>query len=287
MDETDSKNSYEKKGYLYDDFRMFYLTGKETKNYEYHYHDFCKLIVFMKGNVTYTIEGKSYKLKPYDLVLVDRGAIHKPIVNPQESYDRIVFYISDAFFKEFASETCNLHYCYEKAQREGVDVLRFPALVNTRIREILQDMQKNNEEKAYASAVYAKVLFTQLMILINRGCMDGTGSFHHDVSYNQKMIDLLCYISEHLTEDISVDELAGHFFMSKYHMMRQFKQETGYTIHQYITEKRVLLANSLIRTGMRATDACFMSGFKDYSTFLRAYKNRMQKCPTSKRKENL
>ena len=81
-----------------------------------------------------------------------------------------------------------------------------------------------------------------------------------------------------------MDELAGHFFISKYHMMRQFKQETGYTIHQYITEKRVLLANSLMKTGMSATDACFMSGFKDYSTFLRAYKSRMQKSPTEKLK---
>ena len=280
----DMNGSYEKKGYLYDVFKMFSLMGLEDRTYEYHYHDFCKLLIFLNGDVTYSIEGKNYKLKPYDFVLVDRGAIHKPQVNPKESYDRIVFYISDAFFQEFSESTCNLHYCYERAKKEGVDVLRFPALVNTQIRSILQDMQKNNEEKPYASDVYARVLFTELMILINRGCMDGTGSCDHAVTYNQKMIDLLYYIGEHLTEEMSVDELAGHFFISKYHMMRQFKQETGYTIHQYITEKRVLLANSLMKTGMSATDACFMSGFKDYSTFLRAYKSRMQKSPTEKLK---
>ena len=55
-------------------------------------------------------------------------------------------------------------------------------------------------------------------------------------------------------------------------MMRQFKEETGYTIHQYITEKRVLKAKGMIQAGMSATQACYACGFQNYSTFSRAYK---------------
>lgn len=282
MDCFDRDGSYEKTGYLYDDFRMFTLMGKENRTYEYHYHDFCKLLIFLNGDVTYSIEGKSYKLKPFDYVLVDKGAIHKPRIAPDEPYERVVFYISDEFFNRLKEEGCDLHYCYEKAKEEGVDVLRFPAMQNTRLRGLLEEMQKNSLSGEYASKLYGKVLFTELMILLNRGCKDGTGSFDHAVTYNQKMIDLLYYIGEHLTEELSVEELANRFYISKYHMMRQFKEETGYTIHQYITEKRVLLANSYLKTGMSATNACFQSGFKDYSTFLRAYKSRMQKSPTEK-----
>ncbi len=282
MDFFDREGSYEKKGYLYDDFKMFTLMGKENRTYEYHYHDFCKLLIFLNGDVTYSIEGKSYKLKPFDYVLVDKGAIHKPRIAPDEPYERVVFYISDEFFNHLKEEGCDLHYCYEKAKEEGVDVLRFPAMQNTRLRGLLDEMRKNSLSGEYASKLYGKVLFTELMILLNRGSKDGTGSFDHAVTYNQKMIDLLCYIGEHLAEELSVEDLANRFYISKYHMMRQFKKETGYTIHQYITEKRVLLANSYLKAGMSATNACFQSGFKDYSTFLRAYKSRMQKSPTEK-----
>ena len=56
-------------------------------------------------------------------------------------------------------------------------------------------------------------------------------------------------------------------------MMRKFKNETGYTIHNYITSKRLLMARSLISQGMPVMKAAQASGFHDYTTFVRAYKN--------------
>ena len=64
---------YTKKGYLNSEFRLFHLTDRETHEIAYHYHDFDKITIFIKGNVSYMIEGKSYALKPYDIVLVRHG----------------------------------------------------------------------------------------------------------------------------------------------------------------------------------------------------------------------
>ena len=61
---------YEKKGYLNSEFRLFHLTDQETKEVDYHYHDFDKITIFIRGKVNYMIEGRSYDLKPYDIVLV-------------------------------------------------------------------------------------------------------------------------------------------------------------------------------------------------------------------------
>ena len=47
--------TYEKKGYLYSDFRLFYLTDTASKEFEYHYHDFDKITIFLKGNVQYSL----------------------------------------------------------------------------------------------------------------------------------------------------------------------------------------------------------------------------------------
>ena len=167
------------------------------------------------------------------------------------------------------------------AGKEGTDVLRFPAMTNGRLLSVIEEIEKNGQEEIlYAAKLYANVLFMEFMILINRGCMDGTGTFNRAVSFNQKMIDLITYIGEHLTEELSIEDLAAHFYVSKFHMMRQFKEETGYTIHRYITEKRVLLAKSLMTAGVPPTQACYQSGFRDYSTFLRAYKRRLAKSPS-------
>ncbi|MDF2545001.1 MAG: rhaS 9 [Herbinix sp.] len=73
-------NNIEKLGYLEDDFKIFHIADRQRKDFAFHYHDFNKIIIFLKGNVNYSIEGKTYQLKPYDIVLVNAGEIHKPTV---------------------------------------------------------------------------------------------------------------------------------------------------------------------------------------------------------------
>ena len=62
--------------------------------------------------------------------------------------------------------------------------------------------------------------------------------------------------------------------------MHLFKQETGTTLASYIAAKRLLYARELLENGCSITEACYNSGFKNYSTFLRAYKKFFQETPT-------
>ena len=48
---------------------------------------------------------------------------------------------------------------------------------------------------------------------------------------------------------VSIDDLAARFYISKYHMMRRFRAETGYTVHAYLTGKRLALAREQIAAG--------------------------------------
>lgn len=274
------EGTYEKQGYLYDDFKLFHIKDNVERDIAFHYHDFYKILISLGGKVTYSIEGKSYKLKPFDMVLVSRNDIHRPEVSFDEPYERIVFYISKEFLEKHNTKEYDLEYCFKKAKEEGLDVLRFPAMVNTKLLDIVHEIEENGDEDKYASKLYANALFMEFMVLVNRACIEETGSFNRMVSYNQKMIEILQYMNEHLTEELTTQHLAEHFYISKFHMMRQFKEETGYTIHQYITEKRILMAKNLISSGVSATKACYESGFRDYSTFLRAFKSRIDKNPS-------
>ena len=99
---------------------------------------------------------------------------------------------------------------------------------------------------------------------------------------DEKVIALIRYLNDHITEDISIDQLSETFFISKYHMMRRFRQEAGMPIHAYLNDKRLFMARDLISKGMSATDACYQCGFKSYSAFSRAYQKRFQVTPTGK-----
>ena len=99
---------------------------------------------------------------------------------------------------------------------------------------------------------------------------------------SDRICQFIRYIDTHLAEDINVDEIAGAFFISRFHMMRQFREETGTTIHLYLTQKRLMLARSLIEGGMRATEACYRSGFRSYSSFTRACAKHFGATPTGR-----
>ena len=263
---------YIKKGYLNSEFRLFHLTDQETREVKYHYHDFDKITIFIKGHVTYTIEGKSYELSPYDIVLVRHNDIHRLVVDNSQIYERIIVYISPNFMNAYKTDSYDLSYCFQKAEEEHSNVLRIPSLKNSSLFQSITRLEKSFSDDGYASDLYRQVLFLEFMIHLNRAARKNRLEFIDTDNCNTKILGILQYINENLNHDLNIDILSDHFYISKYYMMRLFKQETGYTMGRYISQKRLLLAKDLILSGVPSTQACFDCGFKDYSTFSRSYK---------------
>lgn len=272
---------YNKQGYLNSDFRIFHLRDNLSKEFEFHYHDFIKVTIFIKGKVQYHVEGKSYELEPYDIVLVNRNDIHRILVDNALPYERIIVYISPSFIEDYQTSEYDLGYCFKKAKREHSNVLRIHSLEKSSLFKITNRLERSFEDNEYASSLYRKILFLEFMIHLNRAAMKNRLEFLDTELYNTKIVDIMYYINSNLTDSLDIDTLAKEFYISKYYMMRLFKAETGYTIGNYITYRRLLLARKLILEGLPITQACFASGFGDYSTFSRAYKSEFSESPRS------
>lgn len=269
-----------KSGYLLEKFRLFHLNDKKPKEYEYHYHDFHKLLWFISGNVEYHIEGKAYKLEPHDILLINSGQIHKPFIGTDEPYERYVFYISEEFLEEHSEKESSLDLCFQMAYREDSSVVRLSPSDSGLLFETVRLLEQTEKEKAYANEMYSRILFLKLLIELNRCCVGNCDVFHKMARYDKKIVEMIHYINDHLNEDLSIESISSHFYLSKYHMMRKFKEETGYSMHQYILEKRILAARNMILSGTPATTACMECGFKDYSTFSRAYRKLLNRMPS-------
>ena len=270
-----SQYNLEKTGYLKEDFRLFHINDQTKKDFSYHYHDFHKIIVFISGKVTYHIEGKAYHLKPRDILLVSQGAIHKPEINPSVPYERYIFWIRDTL-------SCQeLNTCFQKANDRSFNLVRADSALQERLKDLLPEIEQTLQNKHFGDTVLRNALFTQFMIYINRIFLRTSSSPDKKAYSSDTQVEqLLKYINRNLSENLSIDQLAERFFLSKYHMMRKFKNETGYTIHNYITSKRLLMARSLISQGMPVMNAAQASGFHDYTTFVRAYKKQFGKAPS-------
>ena len=268
---------YEVRGYLKEPFRLFHLADSRRERIEYHYHTFHKVIILLAGKAGYAIEGERYDLSPGDFVLVGRGSIHRPEVAEDDFYERMILYIDPAYLTSLSTEDCDLESCFRQAQTAFRYVYRDEG--GSRVRQLFETLARTSREGGYGAALLERAQFLELMVEVNRVCRGG-----HQVQAaagDRKVVALLQYLNLHLTEELSIDQLAERFYISKYHMMRRFRQETGYSIHGYLTEKRLLLAQRLLAQGVSPSEAGERVGYQDYSTFSRAYKKHFGRGPSA------
>ena len=274
--------NYEKTGYLTTNFKMFHIIDRQKKDFSFHYHDFNKILIFIRGDVSYCIEGHSYELQPYDVVFVKAGEIHRPVIHSDAVYERIIIYISRHYL-DACHDSDDLSLCLKEAHQKKSHVLRIPALKTTQIARLIHDLEQSLDSREYANELYHKLLFLELMVQLNRAALSNRIEYLSTTASNHKMINVIDYLNAHLTDDITIDFLAEHFYLSRYHLMHAFKEETGYTIGNYLTTKRLLLARDQIAQGESITTACYACGFHNYSTFSRANRKHFGCSPREQR----
>ena len=263
-----------KSGYLNKDFQLFHLKDKKNQDFEFHYHDFNKIIIFLSGKVTYLIEGKAYYLKPWDILLVNNHDVHKPIIDSSETYERIVIWANSHFIENHNYENCDLSTCFKLANEKSFNLIRLEAEFQNYIKFIIKSLETSFDSNDFANKLLNNSLFIQLLIYLNRIHLGNMYTIEDEsLKYDKQIENILKYINNNLRTDLSIEFLSQEFYLSKYHLMHKFKKETGYTLHNYVMQKRLLMAKDLIMSGNPITKAYIQCGFNDYSCFLRSFKN--------------
>ena len=284
-----------KRGYLNEDFRLFHLKDSRAQKVDYHYHEFDKLILLLGGKVTYLVEGVTYFLQPWDVLLVQHNLIHRPIIDPSEPYDRVVIWLGRDWLSARSDPGEALDACFDAARRRGFHLLRNRLLGSLEYYHMLradaerrlqymgavQRLEEALHSTEFGASRLADTLCQQLLIGVNRDILRDRTAQEETDSYrvDPKIEEILRYIAGNLGADLTVSALAGRFYLSRYYLMHRFKAVTGYTIHQYISQKRLLRAGKLIREGMPVMKAAEQVGFSEYSTFLRAFRNTFHMNP--------
>lgn len=282
-DTSTLSNAYQK-GFLESDMKMFYLHTTSPVHFEYHYHDFYKLLIHIQGNVTYQIEGTAYPLSPYDTLLISPGEIHRPEVAKASPYERIIAYISEPFFNQAMTYGISLKNCFTFAKAHKQHVMRFTHKQQD-LSSIITTLKSCYSEEVYGSELLEYLKLQEYLLLLEQKLQEPTHMIAVTATTNEKVTAIMDYISQNLTADLTITTIAEALYLHPSYLMHLFKEETGYTVGKYISEKRLFLANQLIASGKSITEACYQSGYNHYSTFYNAYKQRYSASPKATNKK--
>ena len=272
---------YEKKGYLLEEFRLFHLKDAQGAMMDYHYHEFCKIMFLISGAGAYSVEGKRYALHAGDIVLVGNQCVHRPEFESGIPYERIILYISPEFLEKNSTADGNLKECFDG---ENGHVFRPEESERAAVYEQLKLLETSFSDEEYGKTILVNSILLRLLVEIVRGFRYGNRKMPEPLlPTSKRMKDMVTYLDQHLTEEIQIEDLSKRFYLSRYHLMRIFKEEMGTTIHAYISNRRLLLAREYILQGKSTTEACFLSGFQSYAAFARAYGKFFGETPTGRK----
>ena len=104
---------------------------------------------------------------------------------------------------------------------------------------------------------------------------------------NELIKNVVSYINEHLTEDISIEEISKELNMSYYYMCHIFKNKHGISVNAFRTQKRLEIAmRKLIETDEKIADIAVLSGFNNISYFSETFTKIVGISPTLFRTQN-
>lgn len=276
------ETKYKERGYLRESFQIFHLSDHLQKEVPFHYHEFLKIFVLIHGNISYIVEGNEYELHPYDIVLIDAGEIHRPIIHDEQGYERIIIYLSPDFLTHYPEE--NLQRCFQRGQKKYSHVIRYsPDKPFFPVQELMT-ITNAACEHFYAGALLQKCRLLEFLILLNNAVIHQKNLYASPASQNENVQKTLHYINSHLTKRLSISDIADAIHLNRSYLMHKFKEETGYTVREFVIEKRLFLAGGYIKNGMPLTEACYRSGFSNYSSFYRAYVKKYGYPPKEQKK---
>lgn len=135
------------------------------------------------------------------------------------------------------------------------------------------------EADEFAAELYEKGLLEMFVVLVLRACIHAE---QHQAASSRRhlMLDeVFFYIHAHIAEEITLQQLEQTFYVDRCHIAREFKKQTGQTVHAYIVKTKLALCCRYIEQGLPITQVYQRAGFGGYSNFFRAFKKEYGMTP--------
>ena len=215
------------------------------------------------------MEQQCFHMERGDLLVIRPGQYHRPAMLDQSNYERITLNFQDALLQHFSTAKSNLSAIFREPSNQTVFFVHLSDEQLHHYLSLVSAIESLLDNDAFGTDVIIQSLLTQLFVLINRAFRT---SDQQTSNIMPKLIrDLLRYIDSNLSEKITLETLEHEFYLNGTYISRQFKKHTGLTLRNYLLERRISYARTLLSSEMSITEVCQRAGFSDYANFIRSF----------------
>lgn len=229
-------------------------------------HNYYELLLCISGNATLFTENFNQKIKNNTLIFIPSGQYHSFEIKGKEAFERVkISFQKNSDFSEVIEQTGKNIKIFEKS--EGNTEL----LYNEILKAVSDDKCPENRIKAYGA-----------FLMLISDIVNFTGDDNEKKESVILIRNAINYIKQHINEKLTIEKVAKELYVAPSTLSHNFKREMRLPFHQYVNEKRLIMAETRILKGEKATKVYSDYGFGDYSSFYKAYVKMFGRPPSSK-----
>lgn len=275
--------SYEKVRYNnFPGFRINHTTGLDASSSTSQHPHLCAdylAFYFIHGSGSIKIEGHEYPIHAGDVIFINPSELFHCSVDPSSYHERIVLHISERFLNPFPCNPTPLFSIFTNREKGTGNRIPAEAVESSGLGKKFLQLLKLIQESSSFQEILAVCTVAELLCLLNE--LSGVACSSTEQPPRNQLIDqVLLYLNENFTQNITIDSVAACFNVTASYLAHLFKEHTGLSPWNYVILRRLHLFNALIRESASMEDACYQAGFDNYSNFFRLYKKYMGMTPS-------
>lgn len=230
-----------------------------------HFHDHYEFLLPLTSPGNIFVNDQVYPLERGTLYLIGENTLHRTMATG--SHARYILHISRKALSDLSTpQTDFIQLTRDSFRRATMDSEHM-----TEIIELFQALERNKNDGNFGSDVHQTIALLNLLLKIAPMLNASTAGESIRNKDFLRVAPILDYIRDNLSEQLTLDQIAGKFFISKHYLCRIFKSATGFSVMEYIIYSRILKARQLLQEGVSVQQAGELSGFSDNSHFIRTF----------------
>ncbi len=230
-----------------------------------HFHDHYEFLLPLTSPGNIFVNDQVYPLERGTLYLIGENTLHRTMATG--SHARYILHISRKALGELSTpQTDFIQLTRDTFRRATLNSEQM-----TEVIELFQAVERNKNDGSFGGDIHQTIALLNLLMKISPLLNASTAGESIRNKDFLRVVPILDYIRDNLSDPLTLDQIAGKFFISKHYLCRIFKSATGFSVMEYIIYSRILRARQLLQEGISVQQAGELSGFSDNSHFIRTF----------------